>query len=158
MSACCARLARVSTEIPDAESVVGQFWPRHGPYSPERTAGAAQTAAELVRYLNHATQSDPSGGDGLPTAVTAYRTVGGLQAAAGGLEQTLSQLDRHVQRWNETAALYDDTASRDEQAAATARAEPAHAALDDAVLVARSLAHALARVHRELGHLGHHQH
>ena len=148
----CARLPRVSTEIPDAESVVGQFWPLHGPYSPERTAGAAATAAELVRYLNHATQSGP---DGVPAAATAYRTVGGLQAAAGGLAQTLSQLDRHVQLWSEHAALYDDTAGRDDQAAAAARAEAASAALDDAVLVARSLAHALARVHGELGHLGH---
>lgn len=151
MSAVRARLLRVSTEIPDPESVVGQFWPLHGPYSPERTEGAAQTAAELVRYLNYATQS---ASDGVPAAATAYRTVGGLQATAGGLEQTLSQLNRHVQRWSENAVLYDDTAC-DDHAAAAARVDSASAALEDAVLVARSLTHALARVHRELGHLGH---
>lgn len=60
----------MGTEIPDAESVVGQFWPLHDPYSLERSAGAAATAAELVRYLNYATQSGGEGG--VPAAVTAY--------------------------------------------------------------------------------------
>ncbi|MGH3980877.1 MAG: hypothetical protein ACRDRZ_18075, partial [Pseudonocardiaceae bacterium] len=82
------------------EVLVGRYWPRQGPYSPEGAEAAAGTVAELVRYLNYATGVVPR--RALRHAGDVYAVVGGLAAAAGGLEQTLRQLGAR------TAALRDD--------------------------------------------------
>lgn len=89
-------------EIPNAEQLVGRYWPRYGPYCPEHTATAVDAVGELVRYLAYATGQGAD--QALPSAASLYTVVGGLRAAAGGLEQTLRQLAAR------TGALHDDPA------------------------------------------------
>lgn len=56
----------------------------------ELTESAAVMVAELVRYLNHATNSGVE--VAVPYASTLYRTCGALAAAAHGLHQLCQQL------------------------------------------------------------------
>lgn len=74
--------------VPDPYTVVGAPWPVDGPYSPEHTATAARAAAELVRYLNHATRT----GAALPDPVAVYDTLTALAVTVDGLPQTLRQM------------------------------------------------------------------
>ena len=136
------------------ETLVGQYWPRHGPYSPARAKTATSTVSELVRYLNYATGQGSR--QALRDAGDVYAVVGGLKAAADGLEQTLRQLGAR------TVALRDDptlghcqrredrTAARAEAAAAgesLAAARQAVVALCDALTAAQ--AHLAPLYHRE---------
>jgi hypothetical protein len=59
----------------------------------EATEQLAQDLYEHVRQLNHAT-----GGPGLTRPSTAYTVLGDLSAAAHGIDQTLTQLDRFLHR------------------------------------------------------------
>ena len=148
---CGARLGRCG--MPDQpETLVGQYWPRHGPYSPARAEAATSTVSELVRYLNYATGQGSR--QALRDAGDVYAVVGGLKAAAGGLEQTLRQLGAR------TVALRDDptlghcrrrgdrAAARTEAAGESlAAARQAVVALYDALDAAQ--AHLASLYHRE---------
>ena len=58
--------------------------------SPDETLALARTAAEAVRFLNHATL----GGSGLAQPADAYSLLGDLSLAAAGLPQLLAQVGR----------------------------------------------------------------
>ena len=58
--------------------------------SPNQTLALARTAAEAIRFLNHATL----GGDGLGQPADAYAVLGELSLAASGLPQLLGQVSR----------------------------------------------------------------
>jgi len=58
--------------------------------SPAETLALARTAAEAVRFLNHATL----GGSGLAQPADAYSLLGDLSLAAAGLPQLLAQVGR----------------------------------------------------------------
>lgn len=139
-------------EIPDAETVVGQYWPRYGPYSMERTRAAGSVISELVRYLNYATGQGAR--DAVPYAVVAGDLLGGVKGAAGGLDQMLRQLADRCETFAADPALYDHT-NRNDHAAAAARARSAIDALSDAMRAADLLYAALNSAQNHLSYLGH---
>jgi hypothetical protein len=61
-----------------------------GPHDDEHTAGAAELAAQAVRFLNYATGSHSNAGLRYPATV--YAIIGNLSAAACGLSQLCRQL------------------------------------------------------------------
>lgn len=67
-----------------------------GPHREDYTTGAADLAAESVRYLNYATGPDAS--DGLPYPATVYAVAGSLSLAAGRLGQLLANLGGYLNR------------------------------------------------------------
>lgn len=141
-----------SIDLPDAETVVGEHWPLHGPYSIERTEAAGSVLAELVRYLNYATGQGVH--DALPYAVTANNLLSRLSAAVGGLEQTFRQIIDRCETWSDDPTLYDYT-QRTDHDAAVARARSAIEALADAQSAASLLYNALSSASSNLSYLGH---
>ena len=133
-------------DFPVAEEIIGQHWPLHGPYTPARAEVAAGTIAELVRYLNYATGQGSA--HALRYASHVYTVVGGLKAAAGGLDQTLRQLATrtaelrtdptlgHCQHRDDRQTAQADAAAAGESLAAARRAA---AALYDALNTAQAL-------------------
>ncbi|MGH4017504.1 MAG: hypothetical protein ACRDSL_27000, partial [Pseudonocardiaceae bacterium] len=144
----------VSELVEGAEAMIRQYWPLHGPYSPGHTAAATSTIADLVRYLNYATGQ--GGHQALPHAADVYTVLGGLSAAAGGLEQTLRQLGDRTDALSQDPTL-GHSRRRDDRAGAQAQARAAgqelsaatHAlvALHDALTAAQS--HLTWLYHRE---------
>ena len=142
------------SEVPRCEEIVGQYWPVHGPYSPGRVEVAASAIAELVRYLNYATGQGSV--QALRYASHVYTVVGGLKAAAGGLDQTLRQLAAR------TAALSTDPTlghcqHPEDRHAAEADADRAGQSLDTARHAAAALADALNTAQSHLAWLEHHE-
>jgi hypothetical protein len=85
-----------------------------GPHSPERTVAAARLMADAVRYLNHATLGTAPG-IGYPGDVDGV--LGSIEGAAGGLQQTLKQLEVCLRRDLNTGRLRMDDRSQDPAAA-----------------------------------------
>lgn len=67
-----------------------------GPHREDRTTGAADLAAEAVRYLIYATS--PGSAAGLPYPATVYAVAGSLSLAAGRLGQLTSNLGGYLTR------------------------------------------------------------
>ncbi len=80
------------------------LFPLDGPYSPDVTTDAARTIAELVRYLNHATQTERA----LEYPSQLSTTVAALRRAVHGMDQLCEQLAEHAVRVGRDARLYDD--------------------------------------------------
>jgi hypothetical protein len=80
-----------------------------GPHADEHTTGAANLAAEAVRFLNYAT--GPHSGAGLRYPATVYMIAANVSAAASGLPQLFGQLSRwlHDQEAAEYLANDDGT-------------------------------------------------
>ena len=135
-----------------AEAMVGEYWPLHGPYSPEHAQAAVSAVAELVRYLNYATGQGAD--QALPYASHVYSVVGGLKAAAGWLEQTLRQLEHRA-----TALGVDPTLGhaqqRESRAAVVAEAAAAQDSLAAASGAVLALYEALNAAHSHLAWLYH---
>lgn len=115
-----------------------------GPHSPDHTRGVAETFAEAVRVLNHAT----AGSDGLVYPADAYDVLGRLVAGVAGLDQTARQLARFLdgqleaRRLAVTAGPYT---GKPDAAVATANYH-----LSTARVAARQLADALDRAQQTL--------
>jgi hypothetical protein len=75
-----------------------------GPHSPERTVAGARLLADTVRWLNYATM----GGSGIGYAGDVDSVLGGIASAAGGLRQTLDQLEACLQADLHTGRLRMD--------------------------------------------------
>lgn len=116
----------------------------YGPHSPNHTRGVAETFAEGVRVLNHAT----AGSDGLAYAADVYDVLGCLAAGVAGLDQTARQLARFLdgqleaQRLAVTAGRY---AGKPDAAVAAANQH-----LSAARVAAGQLADALDRAQQAL--------
>jgi hypothetical protein len=141
-----------TTEIPDAETVVGQYWPLHGPYSDDRTRAAGSTLYELIRYLNYATGQGAS--NALPWANSVESVVSSLSSVAALMDQTLRQLAQRCQAITSDPKLYDYTA-RDDHDTAVTRAEDAAAAVTEALRFAAGLHATLQGAASHLNYLGH---
>jgi hypothetical protein len=137
-------------ELPYAETIVGQYWPLHGPYDPEHTKRAGSVLSELVRYLNYATQHP----EALPYAADIGDLVGTLQATAGSLRQTLEQLDGRCADLVKDPNLYDHS-DRSNRSVALNRAERAGDELIHAARRAAGLSKSLGEAHQALAFLGH---
>lgn len=96
---------------------VEEFFPYDGPHSRERVIDAAGGVSALVRYLNNATGYPAT----LRWASTIHYVLGGIEAAAWGLDQLLRQLAAALERQAEDPTLYDDRRRDDVVAAAVAR-------------------------------------
>ncbi len=107
-----------ATAAPDPYALREQHWPLLQ-RDPELTETAAVMAAELVRYLNHATNPDTSAA--LPYAGSLYTLLGHLAAAAHGMEQLCQQLNHRA------AALATDPTLRHDGYRGSV-GEPEHAA------------------------------
>lgn len=101
-----------------------------GPHDPEATVAAAWLAAETIRYLNYAADTD----EGIQFASTLYSAAGALSLAAGRTPQLIGQmsawLNAHADLLvNDDGALIGDTLAAvgaSGQAAAGAAALLAH--------------------------------
>lgn len=74
-----------------------------GPHSGDYTRHVADALAESVRVLNHHTRD----ADALPHPSTIYDVLGSLNAAVGGLDQLLRQLDQRLVQFAQTGRLTD---------------------------------------------------
>ncbi|RJQ70577.1 hypothetical protein D5S17_29040 [Pseudonocardiaceae bacterium YIM PH 21723] len=84
-------------QAPDGYKVVAEHFPLDGPYSEDHTRAAATAIAELVRYLNHATQRTTS--DAVPYASVAGSVASNLSATLHGMKQLADQIGRHAEQW-----------------------------------------------------------
>ncbi len=124
--------------------------PYDGPHSADTVADAARGLSVLVRYLNNAT-GPGNGRTTLESATTVYRVLGGLGAAAGGLDQLFKQLAGGMDRQATDPTLYDDR--RDRPGADTAHALAA--LLSELRGTAGGLAWSLDQARELSAHLGH---
>lgn len=130
-----------------ANDGIEEFFPYDGPHSRDRVADAAHGLSGLVRYMNNATQ--PSKPYTLDWAATVDRVLGGVGAAAYGLDQLFDQLSGGLERQASNPTLYDDRRDRpgadtaNHAASALGKARAAAAALADAIEEARSFTHHL---------------
>ena len=76
-----------------------------GPYREDRTTGAAELAAEALRYLNYATGPHA----GLPYPATVYAVAGSLSLAAGRLGQLMTNLGVYLSRELAAGRLGEDS-------------------------------------------------
>ncbi len=82
-----------------------------GPHTRDTVLDAARSIAELVRYLNHATQQ-PAAARTLEWANTIYGLLSNLTAAAYGMDQLLQQLMAVLKAQAGNPKLYDDRRDR----------------------------------------------
>ncbi|GAA4554773.1 hypothetical protein GCM10023175_53490 [Pseudonocardia xishanensis] len=133
---------------PDASAIIGKFWHRDGPHTPESVRSAALAIDELTHYLARATWRRHV----LPSGPALYEFVGELRSAIGRLDQVLDQAARHAGALVDDPTLYDDR--RDgRDPAQTAR--EVQGGLDAARVVLGPVAEALGQTHSASGHLGH---
>lgn len=74
-----------------------------GPHDPDYTRLVAETVAEAVRVLNHATSKG-----GLKYPADAYDLLGYLKTVAAGLPQMTRQMHQFLERGVQTGEVYDD--------------------------------------------------
>jgi hypothetical protein len=79
----------------------------NGPHGEDGTTGAADLAAEAIRFLNYAT--GPHASDGLPFPGTVYSVAGNLALAAGRLEQLFRQIGGYLTRELAAGRLGEDS-------------------------------------------------
>src|SRR5918992_2131628 len=91
--------------------VVGRVLPYDGPHSADTVEEAASGLPVLVRYLSNAT-GPWDGETTLRYAPTVDVVLGGLHAAAYGMDQLLSQLADALERHAGDPSLYDDRRDR----------------------------------------------
>jgi hypothetical protein len=77
-----------------------------GPHADEYTAGAAELAAEAVRFLNYATGSHSP--EGLSWPSTVYLVTADMQLAASRMPQCFGQLADWLRRENAAGMLGTD--------------------------------------------------
>lgn len=135
----------------DAGALVGTFWHRDGPHSPDSVASAALGVDQLFHYLARATA--PWAGANLPRGSDVYRLVGELRSALGHLDQVLDQTSIRAGELADDPTLYDDR--RDGRDPADTAREM-QGALDTARVALGPLLDALGAAHAAAGHLGHH--
>jgi hypothetical protein len=133
-----------------ADEVVARYFPLDGPYDDERTAAAALTIAELVRYLNYATRYEEAAR--WPASVD--RVLGALGDAAYRQVQALDQLGSRLAKAAGRPRAYLATELPD---AATATDAAAHV-VDELLPVARTatyqLSDAIGRARRYTHQIG----
>jgi len=78
-----------------------------GPHGEDHTTGAAELAAQAVRFLNYAT--GPHSDFGLPYPATVYSVAASLSLAAGRLGQLFGQLDGYLHRELAAGRLGEDS-------------------------------------------------
>lgn len=126
--------------------IVDEFWPYDGPHTVATMTSAANGVAQLVRYLNNATQHGVASGPALG------RIVGSVTSMVGGLDQLLGQLARAADMLADDPSLYDDQSPR-EQGGAVARDMAYH--LRNSRVRAAELANSLTRASQLGSRLGH---
>ncbi len=112
-----------------------------GPHREDRTTGAAELAAETLRYLNYATGLQA----GLPYPATVYSVTGSLSLAAGRLGQLMANLGGYLNRELAAGRLGEDSGA---DPAATVAQALYH--LSVAAAAASDLAAALSAVQSDL--------
>ena len=109
----------------------------HGPYADASSAGAADLAAEAVRYLNHAAAKG-----GITDPATIAAVTASLATAVYRLPQLLNTLSEWIRAETTAGRVADDHRRSPDQLTARIRAATTQAADN-----ADSLAAALAAVH-----------
>lgn len=134
------------------DDIIQNAWAIGGVYSDENTRTAAWAIAALVRYLNHATDSDQA----VPYLSTADAVISYLHAAATGLEQLLEQLAVRVDTEAHRKSVYNNRDRDDQALAADTLAQLKHQILQcrlAAGQLAASLNHAFENSSNRLGNL-----
>lgn len=143
-----------ATAAPDPYALREQHWPLLR-RDPELAETAAAMAAELVRYLNHATNSGANAA--LPYAGSLYTLLGHLAAAAHGMEQLCQQLNHRAAALATDRTLRHD-GHRGSVGESDHAAEAARRAVDwltEASLRASNLGDALRQAQKQLTWLSH---
>ena len=109
----------------------------HGPYADPTTEGAADLAAETIRYLNHATAKG-----GITDPATIAAITASLAATAYRLPQLLNTISQWLTAETTAGRIADDHHRTPDQLTARIRAAATHAADN-----ADTLAAALAAIH-----------
>ncbi|MFD5089395.1 hypothetical protein ACFWMR_02250 [Amycolatopsis thailandensis] len=91
--------------------MIGSYCHIDGPHDDETITDAATSVAELVRYLNHATQA-PVAERTLQWAATTYRIVSNLSTALHRCDQLFAQLISGLEKQARNPRLYDDRRDR----------------------------------------------
>jgi hypothetical protein len=101
-----------------------------GPYSPERTAEVANTAAKAIRYLNVATLDSPR------EAITCPQDLDRVVASLATLAQRMPQLLGQLARWQmaEAAATRTEVAYGKYEGRPELAAQEVRTHLDDATV------------------------
>lgn len=143
----------MSAALPDPEELVDQYWPRYGPYSPQRLETALDAAAELLRYAAYATEAGASS-PALATAPDGYQALGALGNAVYRLHDLARRLAAAAGALSHDPSLrHDQHRTQPDRAAAAA-----HAAAEDlsqAAVLAHELGRIVGRAHNQLVHLYH---
>jgi hypothetical protein len=128
-----------SSHAPDttAQLSAGLASLTNGPYTDADTAGAAELAAETIRYLNHAAAKG-----GITEPATIADLTSSLATAAYRLPQLLNTISEWLRAETTAGRIGDDHRRPPDQLTARIRAAVNHAADN-----ADSLAAALAGVH-----------
>lgn len=136
--------------------IAAHGWRMDGPHSPDRLASALQTAAELIRYANHATLSRR-----LVTTMQAQEcdpVLGALATMAsrfGDLTNRLADYASFTLAADPTLRHDQHTQPGESRQAASDAAFTAAVKLTHARDLAGELAGALREAHGELSHLYH---
>jgi len=137
------------TDEKDLRDAIAECVPYDGPHDADTVADAAHGLRALVRYLTNAT-GPGNARTTLAWAATTHRVLGGIGAAAHGLDQLLVQLTDAMTRQVSDPSLYHDR--RDRPGAPTARALAAQ--LAELRPIAGELARRIDHARELSGHLG----
>jgi hypothetical protein len=135
------------------DDVIATHWNIDGPHDGHMTVEAGRAMAELVRFLNHATDPghQPSA---LPYASAANSLVGFLHGAVANMPQLLMQLAAFLEAQAGEPTLYDDRRGGPNAVPAGQTALAAAAYLREATALANALAYMLRSVVNHTTHLG----
>jgi hypothetical protein len=143
------------TELIHPEEFASSNWPIDGPYDPIRLLNAWNVIAELIRYSNHASYSK----NALASAPETSNITGAYQESMHKLPQFTKALAAWAERLATDPTLRHDRrrGKNDGSQAASAAALNASNLLNQATMVARSLAELVGAAHQEISHLYHEQ-
>ena len=116
----------------------------HGPYADASTAGAADLAAETIRYLNHAAAKG-----GIADPATIADLTSSLATAAYRLPQLLNTISEWLRAETTAGRIADDHRRSPDQLTARIRAAITHAAdnADDLAAALAAVANLTATLH-----------
>ncbi|AIG81304.1 Hypothetical protein AJAP_42685 (plasmid) [Amycolatopsis japonica] len=134
-------------EHPVADELIAKYWP-HPDYSKDRVASALDTAAELLRFVNHALINDSAGA--LPHVQDIQEAAYRLKLISSRMAQPAELLARRLVRMtDEDPTLY--ATEGDANTHTHAAAED----LNSAVLRSTHVAVAFDEAFNKLGQVGH---
>lgn len=124
---------------PDLTAAVKNLFPVDGPHTPDTAVAALASAAELIRYLNHATLGPRAAAEVLPAPADAAQAIASLSVLFRYAAQFSSHLETHFAAISTDPRLTDDRLGKMESHT-TARVRTSLRAITTQLSVAGELA------------------